>query len=98
LADADLCLRLRAAGRRIVVTPHARLVDTRPPLAPALPAMARELRAFRARWGEALAADPFYSPLLSLDAAPWSALACPPRDARARRPAAPAPVDVPPGF
>lgn len=98
-ADADLCLRLRATGRRILVTPHARFLDTRA-TAPdrGAPAAARELRAFRAIWGEALLGDPFYSPLLSLDADPWSALAAPPRDMAPRRAEAPVMVDVPPGF
>lgn len=99
LADADLCLRLRGAGARLIVTPHARLVDTRH-------AAARqgdggwesELRAFRARWADALAADPTYSPLLSLDAMPWTALADPPRDMAPRDGATPRMVDVPPGF
>ena len=52
-----------------------------------------ELRAFLARWADALAADPTYSPLLSLDAMPWTALADPPRDMAPRRdiPASPGP-------
>ena len=57
-----------------------------------------ELRSFRARWTEALAADPSYSPLLSLDAMPWTALADPPRDMAPRDGVVPPMVEVPPGF
>ena len=82
--DIDLCLKLGALGRRIVVTPHAQLVDTSPAGSLAIagaeePRFARELRDFRAKWGEALGDDPSYSPLLSLDPLPYSALAWPPR-------------------
>jgi GT2 family glycosyltransferase len=97
-ADADLCLRLRASGLRILVTPHARVIDRRTVITRDSPAAAREFRAFRARWGEALLADPSYSPLLALDASPWSALAHPPRDAAPRRASLPPMADVPPGF
>jgi hypothetical protein len=97
-ADADLCLRLRASGRLILVTPHARVIDRRTVITRDSPAAACELRAFRARWGEALLADPSYSPLLALDASPWSALAHPPRDAAPRRASLPPMADVPPGF
>nr|WP_284701124.1 glycosyltransferase family 2 protein [Rhodoplanes tepidamans] len=102
--DVDYCLKLRAAGRRIVMTPHARLWhresssrgrDDRPDRAARYE---RELRMLRSRWGEALAADPFYSPVLSLDPVPYAALAWPPRDRRARTAQAPVPADMPDGF
>ena len=84
-ASVDFCLRLRAAGRRIVVTPHARLThhgsvdrgDTRSPSSPAH--SQRETDELRRRWGDKLAADPHYSPLLNLDTLPYTGLAWPPR-------------------
>jgi len=64
--DVDYCLRLHAAGLRVVCTPHARLyhheLGTRP--AEARP---KELPAFQARWGTAWAHDPFHNPNLSAD-------------------------------
>jgi GT2 family glycosyltransferase len=102
--DVDYCLRLRAKGKRIVFTPHARLLhlesasrghDTQPDRAARF---ARELQSLRARWGECLVADPYYNPILSLDAIPFSALAWPPRPRDARIGVAPMPVHIPPGF
>ena len=103
-ASLDLCLRLRALGRRIVITPHARLLDHRPDELlstfgrPTDVRLERELANLRARWGETLAADPFYSPLLSLDGAPFAALAWPPRPTDARTPGVVEPSAIPPGF
>jgi GT2 family glycosyltransferase len=83
--DVDYCLKQIAAGRRIVFTPHATLVhhesasrgsDVEPDRAARFKG---ELRALRDRWSDALAADRFYSPMLSLDGAPYGALAWPPR-------------------
>ena len=85
---ADLCLRLRAEGGRLVVSPRARFVrhrawrDRTPDLG-----AAAELSAFWDRWGKDLAADPFYHPSLNFDAAPFTALAWPPRPRSPRRPA-----------
>lgn len=60
--DVDLCLRLRAAGRRIAYTPHVRAVHwesrTR-----TQQWTAREV--FEARWAGVFAADPFYHPYFS---------------------------------
>jgi len=56
------------------------------------------LRSLRARWGEFLLSDPCYSPVLSLDAIPFSALAWPPRPRDARICATPVAADIPPGF
>ena len=58
----------------------------------------RELRNLRAKWADVIAADPFYSPALSLDPIPYSALAWPCRSMVARTSAPPKPVVVPPGF
>jgi len=102
--DVDLCLKLRAAGKRIVFTPHARLLhqesasrgdDAAPDRAARF---ARELGALRARWGDVLANDPYYNPILSLDPVPFSALAWPTRDCSPRLPLAPVASEIPPGF
>jgi GT2 family glycosyltransferase len=102
--DVDYCLKLRAAGKRIVFTPHARLLhlesasrgtDQAPDRAARFQ---RELRILRARWGEHLLKDPCYNPLLSLDPVPFSALAWPPRAMGPRLQERPAPMDIPPGI
>lgn len=102
--DVDYCLKLRASGKRIVFTPHARLrhlesasrgTDT---AADRLPRHARELRALRAKWGAVLADDPCYSPVLSLDPVPYAALAWPPRTMTTRSSALPVERSVPPGL
>ena len=102
--DVDYCLKLRAAGKRIVFTPHAALLhlesasrgaDTR---VDRKARFDRELRNLRAKWADALIDDAFYSPMLSLDPVPFSALAWPLRDMGPRVLRRPAPVHVPPGF
>jgi len=79
----DLCLKLRAKGKRIIFTPHARLqrISSKPSRRGALndAVFERELRTLRAKWGSSLAADPYYNPTLSVDPVPYSALASPPR-------------------
>jgi GT2 family glycosyltransferase len=102
--DVDFCLRLRARGYRIVVTPHAKLMhresasrgrdighdgDCRTRF---------ELKTLRAAWGHSLVNEPYYNPLLALDDAPFSALAWPPRPAAPRQPLQPAANAIPPGF
>jgi GT2 family glycosyltransferase len=102
--DVDYCLKLRALGKRIVFTPHAKLVhfdDGSRDVdrdSDARARHARELQNLRAKWGKALATDPYYSPMLSLDAFPFSALAWPPRAMGLRLNDLPEPSDVPPGF
>ncbi len=102
--DVDYCLKLRAAGKRIVFTPHAKLLhlesasrgnDKR---ADRKGRLERELRNLRAKWADVLMADPFYNPTLSLDPIPFSALAWPLRSMALRRSARPTPASVPPGF
>lgn len=82
--DVDLCLKLAAWGGNVILTPHLDAVhlgsasrgsDRRPDQRARY---ARELAALRARWGDALQADPAYSPLLALSDNPYTALACPP--------------------
>ena len=80
--DIDLCLRVRATGRKILFCPQAELVHhesaSRPgPVGPNDPLRAERAR-FRARWPEAIEDDPFYNPNLSLTGRPFS-LAVPPR-------------------
>lgn len=71
--DVDLCLRLRAAGLRNLVTPRADMLHVESASragedSPAKRArFAVEADRLRARWGEVLWADPSWSPCLGLD-------------------------------
>jgi hypothetical protein len=102
--DVDYCLKLRQAAKRVVFTPHAKLIhlesasrgrDREP--GPAA-RFGREIGILRARWGQLLIDDPYYSPVLSLDEVPFSALAWPPRNMRARAQRSVICKDLPPGF
>lgn len=82
--DIDLCLKIRAIGRRIVCDPSillehkeskSRGSDTTPEKAARLE---REAAWMKSRWGQQLLEDPYYSPNLSLDRPDFS-LAYPPR-------------------
>jgi GT2 family glycosyltransferase len=59
--DVDLCHKIRTAGYRVVVTPHARLYHfesmTRDPQVATV-----ELAKLRDRWGYSLHHDPYYNP------------------------------------
>ncbi|MDX6805776.1 hypothetical protein [Terrihabitans rhizophilus] len=81
---ADLGLRLGRKGWRSVLTPHATVTVSVPVGGGPGALLARERDALRARWGDGLLADRFYSPSLSLDGTPFSALAWPPRAREAR--------------
>jgi GT2 family glycosyltransferase len=102
--DVDYCLKLRAMGKRIVLTPHARLIHleaaSRGPdvRLDQQGRFARELQNLRTKWGTAIAADPYYNPLLSLDGIPFSALAWPPGPMEPRVNGRPIAVNEPPGF
>jgi GT2 family glycosyltransferase len=102
--DVDYCLKLRAAGKRIVWTPHARLIHAESASRGSdvkrerTRLFERELASLRIRWGESLIDDPFYSPVLSLDPVPFSALAWPARNMKPRAQRMPKAVDVAPGF
>jgi GT2 family glycosyltransferase len=102
--DVDYCLKLRARGKRIVVTPHAKLVHLKSASrGPNVGAnherrFERELQNLRAKWGAVIAADPYYSPMLSLDPIPFSALAWPPRAMEPRVNQAPVSIQIPSGF
>ena len=101
--DVDYCLRLRAAGKRIVMTPHARLIHRasasrgRDKPFDGRHRHQRDLDNLRMSWAEALADDPFYSPMLGLDA-PYAGLAWPPRSQAPRTPQIHAPKAIPAGF
>jgi GT2 family glycosyltransferase len=62
--DVDLCLRLRAAGYRIIYTPHAELIHHTSQTRTRESNLAED-EALRQRWGARLDDDPFYSPHLS---------------------------------
>lgn len=84
LAEVDLCLRLRAAGRRILWTPHLAVrhrghtsavnVIPNDPHTPETRALGR----LAELWSGVLAEDPCYSPVMARSGPPWSALAWPP--------------------
>jgi O-antigen biosynthesis protein len=102
--DVDYCLKLRALGRRVVFTPHARLLHLESASRSATATdstkrrFERELDNLRTKWGDVLAADPYYSPLLALDPIPFSALAWPVRSTAPRVNKPPIPVLAPSGF
>jgi GT2 family glycosyltransferase len=102
--DVDYCLKLRSLGKRIVFTPHARLEHLES-ASRGLDAsdhrkarFERELHNLRAKWGNTLANDPYYNPILSLDPIPFSALAWPIRSMEPRRNDPPLPTEIPAGF
>jgi GT2 family glycosyltransferase len=102
--DVDYCLKLRAAGKRVVMTPHARLLHLESAsrgsdqAADRKARFERELRNLRGRWGAELMSESYYSPALSLDPVPFSALAWPPRSRSPRAATRPVPVIAPPGL
>lgn len=100
--DIDFCLKLRALGRRLVVTPDACLERAgsavRPEGEPRRRLRERAERLLFARWPEAFACDPFYNPQLDRGPVPYSGLAWPPGAIRARRPTVAQPRHLPPGW
>lgn len=88
--DVDYCLRLRAAGKKIFWSPHARLLHHESAsrgkdVSPMNKARSeREMRMFRTLWGHYQ--DPFYNPNLPLSTVtePFDGLAFPPRARDAR--------------
>lgn len=65
--DVDFCLRVRAAGYRIVFTPYARLYHHESASFGSRVQHPRDAAAMRAIWGAALDRDPYYNPNLSRD-------------------------------
>ena len=63
--DVDFCLRLRAAGYRIVFTPFAELIHHESASFGNRTQSAAELARMRQRWGAVLERDPYYNPNLS---------------------------------
>ncbi len=85
--DVDLCLRLRADGKRVVWSPAARLIHAesasrgRDEQLDKRARFERERSNLHARWGGNLHRDPYYNPNLNLDQYSHAALALPPRHA-----------------
>jgi GT2 family glycosyltransferase len=102
--DVDYCLKLRALGKRVVFTPHARLIHHeslsrgRDDRAGKDWRARRELSCLRARWQHALINDPFYSPGLTLSLDPYTGLALPPGSFQPRSVTVPNALDIPPGY
>jgi O-antigen biosynthesis protein len=102
--DVDFCLKLRASGLRIIVTPDAKLLhrESASRGSEGSPDERKrrewEVEHLRSVWGEALMNDPYYSPMLGLDGAPFSALAWPPRSRDPRQPLAISARPIPPGY
>jgi O-antigen biosynthesis protein len=71
--DVDLCLKLRSAGLHNLITPHAELLHKESATRGDDMSAAHRARwemeraTMLERWGDALKADPYYIPLLSLD-------------------------------
>jgi len=63
--DVDYCLRLGAAGYRVAWTPYAHLTHHEGASIVRKAADPSELAAFRERWADQYAVDPFYSPALN---------------------------------
>ena len=89
--DVDYCLRLRQAGYRIVLSPHARIRHFesvsrgREKGNPAGLRLQRELACLRDIWRETVLNDPQYHPLFAPDALPYRALSLEHRDPAPRR-------------
>jgi glycosyltransferase involved in cell wall biosynthesis len=65
--DVDFCLRVRAAGYRIVFTPYAKLYHHESGSFGGRVQHPRDIQAMRDIWGSALEHDPYYNPNLSRD-------------------------------
>ena len=63
--DVDFCLRLRAAGYRIVFTPYAELIHHESASFGSGLQSSAEVARMRERWGAVLERDPYYNPNLS---------------------------------
>jgi O-antigen biosynthesis protein len=71
--DVDFCIKVRDAGYRNVLTPHAVLVHHESATRGSdndesrRERFAGEQRVMKQRWGNALKTDPYYSPHLTLE-------------------------------
>ncbi|MFG1424085.1 hypothetical protein [Roseixanthobacter liquoris] len=105
-AGIDASLRLRARGKRLVMTPNAVVRDLAPGRlgtaalgrSPLAAARARELRGLRGRWGAALADDQLYNPILTREGTPYGGLCWPPVRLAPRIAEPQAPQDWPAGL
>ena len=96
--DVDLCLKVRAAGKAIVWTPHAKLLHAESASrghedTPQKKSRAqREVAELRRKWGHVLMLDPAYHPSVNLDphGQAFGGLALPPRSRVPRGGAMPA--------
>jgi len=94
LNDVDLCLRVRQSGHKVIYGPAATLFHYESLSLGRHYAGARagleslEVRRLRARWADAIAADPFYNPLASLQPGREWQPAFPPRGGETVRMAA----------
>jgi hypothetical protein len=66
LADVDYCLRVTAAGYRVVFTPHALLVHDAPSSS-SVGADPHDAQRLQTRWSDRLGRDPYYNSNLSRD-------------------------------
>jgi GT2 family glycosyltransferase len=86
--DVDYCLRVRAAGQRVIWTPHAELYHHESISRGTDDSWRRKLRArrevavMRRRWADVMKHDPFYNPNLSYDQPDFS----PSRAPRVKKP------------
>ncbi|MBI4860771.1 MAG: glycosyltransferase, partial [Candidatus Riflebacteria bacterium] len=77
--DVDFCLRLWQAGRRVLYTPHARLLHFES-FSRGKELDLKEVEYMRRRWAREIAGDRFYNPNLTRDRADFSvAISRPPR-------------------
>jgi GT2 family glycosyltransferase len=60
--DVDFCLKLGAAGYRIVLNPRAQLLHYESSSRGFLPVEPEELELLQNRWGTRLLRDPYYNP------------------------------------
>jgi len=67
LVGADLCLRLRAAGCRIVLDPYAEMVLAKGSSLSRSAATGQDRRAFVSKWKSVIERDPFGNPNLEAD-------------------------------
>jgi GT2 family glycosyltransferase len=89
--DVDLCLKLKARGKRSLwcaeaVLEHAESMSRGQDNTPARRARAaHELQALQAHWQTALVNDPYYNPNLNLDSYSHARLAMPPRHVQGKQ-------------
>lgn len=102
--DVDYGLKLRAAGYRLILSPHAvirhheSLSRGRERGTPEGLRMQRELASLRAKWRETVLNDTQFHPLFALDGLPYRGLSLVHRDPAPRRAGPPTARPLPDGF